>query len=416
MGMAKLYLRYRTAEGKQSPQRPALYDKKKRLRPGWCLANGKEEHHPEATYSERYKAENGKWQWRSHGNDDPHKADCKVFATTMREELIKPVPMETAPEPLAQVRPVRIDDAIAAYIEKISKPDKNGEFRPNKSINAKKSMLEKFHVWSKKSYVKEVDDVVMKAYRDKLLIEEYEPDTVYNKLMTVTTFIKHNPLCPMQAPLPATEFPDKRDTKPDPYTEQEYDAMSRIADYEAGLLIYTFASTGMRKQEVAHAEREDIDWELGELTIRKKKRYNWLGKNKSARRTVRLSPELLAEYELRPPGLLFPAPRGGAAEHYERIIEPIAKAAGVTPTTAKPHMNAVKDDWCHRFRDLNITNRLHFCKGNAADLIDLCTEIGHDGTETLKKYFGKLKKPYAPELRLQKAANVTRIKTGTDGD
>jgi hypothetical protein len=75
MGMAKLYLRYRTAEGKQSSQRPALYDKKKRLRPGWCVVDGREEHHPEAIYSERYRDENGKWRWRSHGNDDSHRAD-----------------------------------------------------------------------------------------------------------------------------------------------------------------------------------------------------------------------------------------------------------------------------------------------------------------------------------------------------
>jgi len=40
----RLYLRFRTPNGKQSPYCPALYDKKSRIRPGWCLVRGVEEH------------------------------------------------------------------------------------------------------------------------------------------------------------------------------------------------------------------------------------------------------------------------------------------------------------------------------------------------------------------------------------
>jgi hypothetical protein len=35
-----LYLRYRTPENKQSPYRPAAWDAKSRLRPGWCMVGG----------------------------------------------------------------------------------------------------------------------------------------------------------------------------------------------------------------------------------------------------------------------------------------------------------------------------------------------------------------------------------------
>lgn len=303
MAMAKLYLRNRTAEGKQSPYRPALYDAKKRLRPGWCVVNGKEEHHPQAVYSERYKDENRKWRWRSHGNGDPHKADGKTAAATIREKLIEPK-TEPAPE---KARAVRIDDAIAAYVVKIPKPDKNGEYRPNKSIRSAKSGLGRFLAWSGKTFVKEVTREVMESYRDKLN-KDYEPDTVFNKLMAVTSLLKRNPLAPTPAPLPVSEFPDKKETVPDPYTEQEFDAMMRVANYDEGLLLFSFAVTGLREQEMAHAEHEDIDWELGQLNIRKKAKYNWRGKNRSARRSVTLPPELLAEYALRGPGLLFPNP------------------------------------------------------------------------------------------------------------
>jgi hypothetical protein len=42
---AKLYLRLRTPDGKQSPYCPALFDHKSRIRPFWCLVKGVEELH-----------------------------------------------------------------------------------------------------------------------------------------------------------------------------------------------------------------------------------------------------------------------------------------------------------------------------------------------------------------------------------
>ena len=98
-----------------------------------------------------------------------------------------------APVPKAEAE---IDAAISAYIEKISQADKNGEFRPNKTINSKKSELEKFHNWSKKSYVKEIDAELMRKFRDKLLKDGKSTTTVCNKLMIVTTFCKENPIEP----------------------------------------------------------------------------------------------------------------------------------------------------------------------------------------------------------------------------
>lgn len=42
---AKLYLRFRTPDGKQSPYCPALFDHKSRICPFWCLVKGVEELH-----------------------------------------------------------------------------------------------------------------------------------------------------------------------------------------------------------------------------------------------------------------------------------------------------------------------------------------------------------------------------------
>lgn len=65
---AKLYLRFRMPDGKQSPYCPALCDHKSRIRPFWCLVKGVEELHRDGTYYRRIKR-SGKWQWESLGND-----------------------------------------------------------------------------------------------------------------------------------------------------------------------------------------------------------------------------------------------------------------------------------------------------------------------------------------------------------
>ena len=65
----RLYLRFRTPDGKQSPYCPALHDKKSRLRSGWCLVRGVEEYHPEGSYYQRVKRD-GKWVWEARSNAD----------------------------------------------------------------------------------------------------------------------------------------------------------------------------------------------------------------------------------------------------------------------------------------------------------------------------------------------------------
>jgi hypothetical protein len=62
----RLYLRFRTPDGKQSPYCPALFDSKSRIRSFWCLVKGVEEH-PEGTYYRRIKRD-GRWAWESLGN------------------------------------------------------------------------------------------------------------------------------------------------------------------------------------------------------------------------------------------------------------------------------------------------------------------------------------------------------------
>jgi hypothetical protein len=55
-----LYLQWRTPEGKQSNRCPAVFDKKSRLKAGWCLVKGVEEFHPNAKYYLRFPLQFGR--------------------------------------------------------------------------------------------------------------------------------------------------------------------------------------------------------------------------------------------------------------------------------------------------------------------------------------------------------------------
>jgi integrase/recombinase XerD len=375
---------------------------------GWLTPNGKTD--PPGTYYIRFYEGSAMKQERVDG--DFHEAE---LALLRKERLLKAhsqgfvLLKEKAPDGAAKAH--RLTEIISAYIDQESKPDKNRDCRPAKSLRSVKSEFDLFYLAVKVTFVEELTRKHLEDWRDVLNLT-YEPDTVYNKLMNATTVLKNNPLRPTPALLPVSEFPDKKETVPDPYTEDEFHTMLREATYDEGLLLYFFATSGMREQEVAHAEREDIDWSLGELHIVKKAKFGFTGKTRAALRQVPLTDELLGELHLKASGLLFPNEGTGRPEgHFLRIVERIATAAGVTPTTAKPHMIAagmVKDDWCHRFRDTFLANEVHKAK-NMADLMLLAKRVGHKDLKTLDKYFGKLKKPYESRLRIKRSTSVISV-------
>jgi hypothetical protein len=113
---AKLYLRFRTSEGKQSPYCPALFDHKSRIRPFWCLVKGVEELHREETYYRRAKRD-GTWKWESLGND-ANAAYAKLDVPPVIP--FKPAGKNEAAAPTMKDG-FRIDDEIAVYLSNVSK-------------------------------------------------------------------------------------------------------------------------------------------------------------------------------------------------------------------------------------------------------------------------------------------------------
>jgi integrase len=175
----------------------------------------------------------------------------------------------------------------------MSKPDKNHETRSPKSIKGMRFELETFVKFCGKTHIEDLQGEngrqTLVAYRNYLGNEKNQRDTVKNKLAAVVSFLKHNPAFPIVGMLKKDDWPDRKVTTPDPYTEEEITSMLSFATGDEALIIRAFRGTGMRNAELAHAEREDIDWVNKCIYVRRRKdKFGWRAKNNSAVRSIPL--------------------------------------------------------------------------------------------------------------------------------
>jgi len=120
--------------------------------------------------------------------------------------------------------------------------------------------------------------------------------TVLNKLMSVVTFLKKNPEVSITRLLKAEDWPEKPETEPNPYTDEELRAMMEAATPDERLLIRFFLGTGMRDQEVAHTELSDIKDTY--IQVQPKPKYGWSPKTAAGTRQIPLGDGLLADCEI----------------------------------------------------------------------------------------------------------------------
>ena len=192
-----------------------------------------------------------------------------------------------------------------------------------------------------------------------------------NKLMSVSTWLKKNPVVSITGLLKAEDWPKKPDTEPRPYTDEELKAMMEAASPDDRLLLRFFLGTGMREQEVAHAELSDIKDSY--IQVQPKPQYGWSPKTDAGTRKIPLGDALLADLGAHcSTGLLFPNPTTGRPEgHYLRTIKKIAERAGVVGAG------------CHRFRDTFATEQV---RARVLDLRDIAKIMGHENLEMMKLY------------------------------
>ena len=73
--------------------------------------------------------------------------------------------------------------------------------------------------------------------------------------------------------LRAEDWPEKKDTEPNPSTDTQLTKMRKAATPEERLLLRFFLVTGLREQELAHAEFEDINYERKFIQVQPKPQW-----------------------------------------------------------------------------------------------------------------------------------------------
>ena len=272
------------------------------------------------------------------------------------------VPEETADANKSHLIP----DVIKAYLD-----DLRLNRRPERSITSKKFELEEFAKFCGKLYVEQIIRTDLIAFRNHLLDSGKAQVTALNKLMSVTTWLKKNTVVAITGLLKAEDWPKRPLTEPRPYTDEELEAMMEVASYDERLLLRLFLGTGMREQEVAHAELSDIKDSY--IQVQAKPQWGWSPKTDAGTRKIPLGDGLLADLRSHcSPGLLFPNTNTLRPEgHYLRIFQKIAERAGVVGAG------------CHRFRDTFATEAV---RARILDLRDIAKIMGHENLEMLKLY------------------------------
>jgi len=185
---------------------------------------------------------------------------------------------------------VTIRASVDAYLESL-----RIKKRPTKTISSKTYELGLFTGFCKKSYMDELVSADMLGFRDYLRSEDYAERTVYNYLMTVTTFLKKNGVYRVVGLLEAEDWPEIPRTDPEPYIEEEVRALQAVATEYQRLVIRFFVGTGCREQEVAHVEWPDINWVRKTVWIHAKPHYGWKPKTAAGTRTIPLPDALLVD-------------------------------------------------------------------------------------------------------------------------
>ena len=348
----------------------------------------------DTTFVLRYEAEKGHRVWETLPAGTDH-------TTARRKALERELVLTGTPSlSKAQAKPkvvpgyTRLRDAADAYIDALWA---EGNLVA-KTIKGKKFELYRWIGWAKKQHVDELERSDMISFRDRLRAEGLAEWTVESNLMTVITMLKHNPLKQVTGLLKPQDWPEIPDSEPNPYTVEEVKALQEVATEDERLLIRLFVGTGCREQEIAHLEWTDINWVDKTVWIHTKKCDDcadciasggiWKPKTRAGTRKIPISDSLLSDLKKhhKDSGLVVSAPRGGVDKHYLRIMEELAKKAGV------------ENVGLHRFRDTWVTDMIQ----GGVDLLTLRKWVGHENLETLKLYAEALK---AKDQRARDAAN-----------
>lgn len=379
---AKLYLRFRTPDGKQSPYCPALFDHKSRIRPFWCLVKGVAELHRDGIYYRRVKRD-GKLKWEWLGKD-AHAAYATLDVPPII--FVKPAGNNEAAPTVKDG--FRIDDEIAVYLSNVSK------LSP-KTYKAYRRSLALFRQSCKKIYVHQITKQDLQAF-DTALIEKGDEDrTRHNRLQNVVTFLRNE-----EGRRPGPSIKDVSikvkyvEAPPEAYTRQELEDLFWVSDEDEKFLWRFFLGTGFRESEVSVAEGTDVNRDTKTIRVDEKPYFGFKPKD-CEKRNVPISDALIAEIDVRAKSgscsLLF-GNNGRPDGHLLRLLKQVAFEGGLNCGKCKGTVDGkevscgeapVCEKWIlHRLRKNFATDR----HNGGAPARKIQKWLGHADLETTLRY------------------------------
>ena len=191
---------------------------------------------PEDVFALRYGS-----QWEFVGSDFEQalKRMGVRIDTLLREargEISATLPANGAANGLDGHSPANALDSYLTFLRSTKK--RNGRRYNERSTKARESNILEFTALIGKPYIEQYDRADMLRYKEWMNGQDQATDTIVNKLMTVTTWLKHNQLVSITGLLKSEDWPTKKETEPRPYSEEEVNAMMDVAGTDKLLLFF----------------------------------------------------------------------------------------------------------------------------------------------------------------------------------
>ena len=177
----------------------------------------------------------------------------------------------------------RCSEVLKSYLNHLRTTTKrNGRKYNERAILARESNIQEFLKETGCVYVEQITRADLIHYKKFLNDQGRANDTVYNKLAVIVTWLKKNQIVEIKDLLKSDDWPIVRETKSHPFRATEITAMMEKAGPQQ-LLLRLARGTGMRKAELMHAERSDINPYAKSIHVKNKSKYGWETKTLAAR-------------------------------------------------------------------------------------------------------------------------------------
>lgn len=266
--------------------------------------------------------------------------------------------------------PVPITATVESYLNHVKINQKLNTYRRYRSV------LGHFRdYFSSKKYLNEIGRGDILEYRDFRATLVASPVTLNTEVTMIRAFLywchefkglKENPAAKIK-PRQVLQKP------PEVYTDKDMTQLLEKADATERAVILALTYTGMREQELCHLEWADVDLKKKVMRVTAKPDQGFTPKTWEER-TIEMSDRLVEAFKNLPHASrwVFPTVRGKRHAHVYKIVERVAKLAGV------------KNAHPHKFRATFLTRLLQ----SGCDIANVQALAGHKSIKTTQRYLG----------------------------